>query len=172
MKAKDVLRDYAAGQRNFHKNPGLDLHGQSFFKQDLSDADFTGANIKQTNFTGANLKGANFTRARAGIQNQDNSICFGSITSVVQAMLIFAILFFTGIAEISSLPKQANYLIIALIISLIAASCIIIARLGFTAKSFLILAVAIVTAFMIVVSGFSGKVSYTTGAVVIIGGVL
>ncbi len=168
MKAYEVLRSYAAGERNFC---GKDLHGQSFFREDLSGADFTGANIKQTNFTRANLEGANFTGARAGIQSRCNPIALGFITSAIQTMLIFTGLSSTKINEISSLPEQAIYLIVGFTISLMVASCIIISRLGFTVKSLLVIATAIITAFLIVVLGFSGKSLYVTGVIVILGGV-
>ena len=70
MKADEVLRKYAAGERDFRR---AILRGQSFKNEDLSGADFSEANIRGANFTNANLtdakfchaniKGANFTKS-------------------------------------------------------------------------------------------------------------
>ncbi len=43
MKAAEVLRRYAAGERNFR---GVNLRGQSFKGADLSGADFSYADIR------------------------------------------------------------------------------------------------------------------------------
>ncbi|MEM9274833.1 MAG: pentapeptide repeat-containing protein [Cyanobacteria bacterium P01_F01_bin.143] len=65
MKAAEVLRRYAAGERNFQRE---NLRGQSFKGADLSGADFSEADIRGTNFKYANLRGVNFTGAKAGLQ--------------------------------------------------------------------------------------------------------
>ncbi len=67
MKAREVLRLYAAGERNFQNE---NLRGQSFKRANLAGADFSGADIRSTNFTGANLIGANFTGAKCGLQKR------------------------------------------------------------------------------------------------------
>lgn len=66
-KAKEVLRRYAAGKRDFR---GLNLRGQFFKGANLSDADFSEADIRSTNFTKAILRGVNFTGAKCGLQKR------------------------------------------------------------------------------------------------------
>ena len=66
-KAKEVLRRYAAGERNFR---GLNLRGQSFKGADLSGADFSEADLRSTKFNEATLRGVNFTGARCGLQKR------------------------------------------------------------------------------------------------------
>lgn len=65
MKAKELLRLYQNGERNF---VGANLQGQSFQGQDLSGVDFSKADIRGTNFSDAKLIGVNFCRAEAGLQ--------------------------------------------------------------------------------------------------------
>ncbi|ERN43082.1 putative low-complexity protein [Rubidibacter lacunae KORDI 51-2] len=65
--AKDVLRRYATGDRDFRD---LSLRGQSFKNADLSGADFTEADIRGTNFSEATLCGTNFTKAKVGLQRR------------------------------------------------------------------------------------------------------
>ena len=67
MKAKEVLKRYAAGERSFQ---GVNLRGQSFKGKDLSDADFSEADIRSTNFTDANLRGTNFTGVQCGLRRR------------------------------------------------------------------------------------------------------
>ena len=66
MKADEVLKRYAAGERDFRH---VNLQGQSFKGKNLSGADFSEADIRGTNFTNAYLKDANFSYARAGLEH-------------------------------------------------------------------------------------------------------
>jgi uncharacterized protein YjbI with pentapeptide repeats len=69
MKANEVLRQYAIGERNFS---GKNLRGQSFKGKNLSGADFSGADIRGANFNKAFLRNANFSYARAGLQRHQS----------------------------------------------------------------------------------------------------
>jgi uncharacterized protein YjbI with pentapeptide repeats len=51
LKAKEVLRLYAAGERDFR---GAILRGCNFRDADLSEADFSGADIRSARFVDAN----------------------------------------------------------------------------------------------------------------------
>jgi len=67
LKAQDVLRLYAAGERDFR---GTILRGCNFRNADLSGADFSGADICSARFVEATLRGAKFCRAQAGLQRR------------------------------------------------------------------------------------------------------
>ena len=67
LKAKEVLRLYEAGERNFQ---GVILRNQSFKGKHLSGADFSGAYIRSTDFTNATLVGVNFTDVKCGLNKR------------------------------------------------------------------------------------------------------
>ena len=60
MKASELLKRYAVGERNFQR---VNLGGQSFKGQNLSGADFSGADFSEADIRGANFTDANLFRA-------------------------------------------------------------------------------------------------------------
>ncbi|MBE9129447.1 MULTISPECIES: pentapeptide repeat-containing protein [unclassified Coleofasciculus] len=65
MKAKEVLKLYVNGRRNFR---GENLAGQWFTGEDLTGADFSDTDIRGANFNRATLREAKFCRAKAGVK--------------------------------------------------------------------------------------------------------
>ncbi|KAM3097390.1 pentapeptide repeat-containing protein [Phormidesmis sp. 146-12] len=87
MKASEVLRRYAAEERDFRC---ARLRGQSFRGQNLSGADFSEADIRGTDFSNAILKKASFVGANAGLPTNWKLgfailFCLGLIISFVVA---------------------------------------------------------------------------------------
>ncbi len=89
MKASEVLRRYAEGERNFRRE---NLQGQSFKGKSLEGADFTEADIRSADFSNANLTGANFRGAKAGLQRRQ-TIFLVSISLLLSALSGFCSLF-------------------------------------------------------------------------------
>ncbi|PSB17830.1 hypothetical protein C7B65_17375 [Phormidesmis priestleyi ULC007] len=65
MKAKELLRRYAAGERNFQR---ANLCGQDLKGKDLSGSDFSYANIRGANFSHTILKDTDLTGVKAGLR--------------------------------------------------------------------------------------------------------
>jgi uncharacterized protein YjbI with pentapeptide repeats len=64
MKAEEVLREYAAGKRDF---PGVNLTEANLSGANLSGANLSGANLSVANLSGANLSSANLTKAKLNV---------------------------------------------------------------------------------------------------------
>ncbi len=64
MRADEVLKRYAAGERNFGSS---NLRGQSFKGQELSGADFSQSDIRGADFSHSNLSGTRFNHCQAGL---------------------------------------------------------------------------------------------------------
>jgi uncharacterized protein YjbI with pentapeptide repeats len=145
MKAKEVLRRYAAGERDFRR---ANLRGQSFKGKDLSGADFSEADIRSANFTGAVLRGVNFAKAKAGLQKR--WIVIQLILSLIVSLLSGVLPGFAGAYAAIFLPPQGidEYTIVlgAIILVVLAVSFVAIVRLavsfvtpareGYTAQTF------------------------------------
>jgi uncharacterized protein YjbI with pentapeptide repeats len=101
MKAEELLRRYAAGERDFR---GVNLRGQSFKGKDLSGANFSEADIRGANFTNAKLTGANFSGGKAGLQ-QRRVFFFVSVALTLLGL--------SGLASVISGNYLASLLIIA-----------------------------------------------------------
>ncbi|AOY84132.1 pentapeptide repeat-containing protein [Moorena producens JHB] len=106
MKANEVLKKYAAGERDFRRE---NLRGQSFQGENLSGADFSEADIIGANFKNANLTGTKFCKANAGLQRRFVIfllLCSWMITSGLSGMcsffggaLVLLIVRSSGVAE-------------------------------------------------------------------------
>jgi uncharacterized protein YjbI with pentapeptide repeats len=175
MKAKEVLKRYANGERNFQR---ADLRGQSFKGEDLFEADFSGADIRGANFTDATLRGVNFTGARAGVRKRwviAQLITLGLIAALSGLLAGYfgawcAIFFSRFYTDIYGYVPCITLIVISLV------SLSIIARQGYTRRSietvgfavtfavavaFAITSVLAVTAASAVTGAFAGIVAGT-----------
>jgi len=90
VKAREVMRRYKQGERNFQN---MNLCGANLQRQDLSRADFSGADIRSTNFNDSNLQGVNFSNAKAGLQRRwiviqwGLAATLGIVVGVLQAVV-------------------------------------------------------------------------------------
>ncbi|HIK43681.1 MAG TPA: pentapeptide repeat-containing protein [Leptolyngbyaceae cyanobacterium M65_K2018_010] len=78
--AADLLKAYAAGQRNFEYVvlAEADLTGADLKGSDFSYADFSGANLSQANLRGADLSYANLAQANLTAADLRGSMLIGT----------------------------------------------------------------------------------------------
>ncbi|MGB7248742.1 MAG: pentapeptide repeat-containing protein, partial [Phormidesmis sp.] len=137
MKAKEVLRRYAAGERNFCN---ANLRGANFSGQDLSGADLSGADIRSANFANATLRGVNFAKAQGGLQRQWRVAqllliaVLSTIAGVLQGFTGALLAYFFDSTNFSSPVEQAIGGGIYVLLVLVA--CGAITRQGFTIRAF------------------------------------
>jgi uncharacterized protein YjbI with pentapeptide repeats len=151
MKASEVLRRYAAGERDFRR---VNLRGQSFKRQDLSGADFSEADIRGANFSHANLQAAIFTGAKAGVQRR--WLVVQQVIAFVISTLSGVLSVFTGVIVVGLLvfPDSDGrvFLIPGIgLLGLLGIILITIIRQGFTIQAFLTITFAF--AFVVAVVG-------------------
>ena len=154
MRAEEVLRRYADGERDFR---GANLCGANFKGQDLSGADLSGADIRSANFSNATLRGVNFTEAQAGLRRKWMVVHFATIVVVSAIAGILdgaenAFLFaFISSPNFNSLYQQAAAsLIYTLLLSVVD---IVILLRGFSIQAKSLITYALVILFISIVTG-------------------
>ena len=148
MKAEEVRRRYAAGDRDFSK---ANLRGQNFRGQDLGGADFSGKDIRGADFTNAILRGANFNEAKVGVQKR--WVVFQIVTAFwLSILLSYNSFFLSAVFTTTLLPTEAlnQFTILPGLIILCISIAVFstIARQGLTIEAMgsLIIAVAVIVA--------------------------
>ena len=114
-KAKEVLRRYAAGERDFRS---LNLRGEYFKDENLSGADFSQSDIHSTNFSQANLNRTNFTSVTCGLLR--SHIVWRIIISLFLTILLGSTLFVCAntIFSILSFDNQFDDWIVLVILTI------------------------------------------------------
>jgi uncharacterized protein YjbI with pentapeptide repeats len=165
MKAQEVLRRYAAGERNFQC---ANIRGQSFQGKDLSGANFSEADIRGTNFTHAILKGANFTKAKAGLQRR--WLLFQQLSAFVISTCLVVIFVFTGLLiSLINPTRYSVYPIVGLVVlGWMIVIFIVIFFQGFTSKAFGTIAISIILVVASAAMIFSANTNETVVNVAVI----
>ena len=148
LKAKDVLRLYAAGERDFR---GTILRGCNFRGADLSGADFTGADIRSAKFVNATLQEAMFCYAHGGLQKYWKFFqlilvtvtvgTMGSIQGAAASTIVYTLSALSSASEFSASDALSVIFTVSGQITF-TLTYYVIARHGFTIKTFGIIAVA------------------------------
>lgn len=97
--AKEVLKKYAAGERNFQRR---NLRGANFKGANLPEANFSECDLRGANFRRANLTGVCFRGTKAGLRKR------WAITVVVAAVVLAGILAFVA-AIFTTIPFDSDY---------------------------------------------------------------
>ncbi|WP_088240236.1 pentapeptide repeat-containing protein [Calothrix rhizosoleniae] len=159
MKARELLRRYAEGERDFCR---ANLRGQSFKGENLSGADFREADIRSADFSNANLTGANFRGAKGGLQKRwaislvGVSFLLSAVSGYCSSIVGFVVV---SIFNSSSLDNQITSWV-GLIVVIIF--CVVTIRQGI-ATAFGALAVAVAGALVLAFTG--AGILALTGAV-------
>ena len=119
LKVKEVLRLYAAGERDFR---GTILRGCNFHGANLSGADFTGADIRSAQFVNTILRETQFIFVKAGLQKRWAFIQIILLTllavsaGTIHAFTFILIYNFLGsFAAITANKFEISYLILLII---------------------------------------------------------
>ena len=163
LKAKEVLRLYAAGERDFR---GAILRGCNFRGADLSGGDFSGADIRSAQFVAANLQKANFSQARAGLRRP--WVLARLVLVVLIAVLAGVLQGYSGalVGLMLTVRETIDQLAAIAGLSLVIVSFFAIARQGFTIRAFGSVAFAFagvvgVTAAIVGATAFSSTSSFS-----------
>ena len=164
MKYSEVLKRYKLGERNFQ---GKKLRGQNFEGQNLSGADFSKADIRGANFTRAILREAKFVDAEAGLQRRWlfiqlilSLLLSGVLTS--SAVTLNAILVATFFAASVTKDYWFSYIFGAIVFLINTVIFVLIARQGFTNRTFgtAIVLVSVLLLIMGIVFSFLLRLNY------------
>ncbi|NEQ53096.1 MAG: pentapeptide repeat-containing protein [Leptolyngbya sp. SIO3F4] len=162
LRAQDVLRLYAAGERDFR---GVNLRGQSFRGADLSGADFSGADIRSARFVDSKLQSVKFCAACGGLQKR--WFLVQMILVIIVATLVGFLQGFAGESIALHLYQGSIEETLAGFVGLlvVATTFVAIAHQGFTLKTLgsitIAIAIAIAVAFTVAVAFTTRQSAFT-----------